>query len=784
MLPDLGDLPGWTVDGDHLRSPEGVAYAYVPGGWLLQGLSADEVLGACLARKTAPSAEWTRDIAAARPVRSVPVAPFLVSVYAHDTGRLPTEAELEWVLRNAGRASWVGTDSLLTTRNRTRLVGRLEAPFALEQLFDESQLSAEGSTRHPHTAWQDDDEEVLGLHAAIAGGSPVDAVRRDVRRLDRPAPAGPPPEVSGAALAAALSGTKAEQKAALRALDIVAHAPADDLLPALTALLSGLASQKPRDLAARLRLLGDVLVGPGATCLTDDPWRSARSELAAALSPLLSDACRWLQHSSAAVRAAATLPLSSCPAAVAPLTACLADRDRRVSGGALLALARLAPDTLPQQDGEGVAAFAEAVAGRGDSERLLDAVVGGCLDGLAWFDGDAATAVTASLQGLAGPERAAVAERLVDLCPHEPFTAGCQRHHRAVVQFAFPVPPEGGFFRPGALDPGQLRLMERYARPPLSRFASIAGAPASELGRAVVAGTAEGPLARPVAVDGGRLPLFSAIAESWTRSGGTPAHEERVRAWVGELSATALFDLSYLVWRTAYGDLWRPPVGARHPWLPYPDGPWPWTGHHLPLAIRGSAGRTALRERLAPTVSEALHGSRQGDVLELASWVACYDAGDPVPGALRDRFDPFRLAPFAQHGGHLRGLLDALGAGWVEERLCAWSRLHAEVFLAGETPVREQVPAHFSHRLYLLAEPSWSASTVAHLVIGNLLPPRAPGMYWGHRGLYGWFAEQPAFGPHLAAIPRSVHELFENGELRAEPSADVARAGIEALLRV
>ena len=90
--------------------------------------------------------------------------------------RMPSEAELEWAFREAGTTRWAGVpgDTVVTAGTRWDLLGKLRSGFGLRGFVDKQNLSADAWSadepkrvaRSAHTYWQDDDAEMLGLHAA------------------------------------------------------------------------------------------------------------------------------------------------------------------------------------------------------------------------------------------------------------------------------------------------------------------------------------------------------------------------------------------------------------------------------------------------------------------------------------------------------------------------------------------------------------------------------------------------------------------------------------------
>jgi len=136
---------GWRVEGEQLvHAASGVAFAFIPGGWLRMGFSADDLFYACLGRKRppyGPNSDWPGQVVGSRPAHIVAVAPFLIAIARHPMGtpalaegfRHPSEAELEWVFRRGMQDRWVcvPADEPFLPKTRDHLVANPRPPFGL-----------------------------------------------------------------------------------------------------------------------------------------------------------------------------------------------------------------------------------------------------------------------------------------------------------------------------------------------------------------------------------------------------------------------------------------------------------------------------------------------------------------------------------------------------------------------------------------------------------------------------------------------------------------------------
>lgn len=216
--------------GSLFHAELGLLFVVIPGGWLRKGFSADDLFALASARTDPTYNPWNQAVDNAGPVSLHAIPPFLLAVdglppqsvddAAHnieatkayhaavrgaassaegnledteppmmlvdpktidelipDGFRLPNEAELEWAFRECGTTRWVGVpaDLRLTAENRWDIIGALKSGLGLRGFIDVENITADSwdanhadvrVARTAHTCWQDDDGEMIGLHAA------------------------------------------------------------------------------------------------------------------------------------------------------------------------------------------------------------------------------------------------------------------------------------------------------------------------------------------------------------------------------------------------------------------------------------------------------------------------------------------------------------------------------------------------------------------------------------------------------------------------------------------
>ncbi|MEZ4401217.1 MAG: hypothetical protein R3B06_14420 [Kofleriaceae bacterium] len=297
--------------------------------------------------------------------------------------RLPSEAELEWALREGGTTRWIGVapDVVVTPANRRAvLLGELANGFGLVGLRDLQNLCADGAVdydvasptdqdargadlpdriaRWAHTYWQDDDAELLGVHAGSRARP--DEYGDSILRLacdlpDAAAPAGDPPAplAEHAATLAALAGDARAVGDALAALGYLVRGRGDDVVATVVDVLARLAEVDAPTRAALLVWLADAQTGGHRDQTVAEPERRRRHRLRedrAAIRDAVAAAgatiAGFLDDDAPGVRSAAALALTFCVDADADAKAALADRlgregDVGVQAALVLALLRL-----------------------------------------------------------------------------------------------------------------------------------------------------------------------------------------------------------------------------------------------------------------------------------------------------------------------------------------------------------------------------------------------------------------------------------------------------------
>lgn len=253
VLPE-GFRPGRVAVARHgigelVHAPTGASFLLIPGGWLRMGLSVDDVWHALRARSDGTSLgvwkrSWAEELRRATPAHVVAIRAFLAAAEADGEvldaiagARLPAEAELEWIAREGQTTRWMGIAPgvVVTAKTRGELLFDLENGFGVERLVHEENACADswhqgyagapadgrawgdGRTvkRMGHASWQDDDEELIALHAAWRFQG---AKRVGLRRAIVDLPGAPPPEPPGIPEAdhddtlAALRGTDARAR--------------------------------------------------------------------------------------------------------------------------------------------------------------------------------------------------------------------------------------------------------------------------------------------------------------------------------------------------------------------------------------------------------------------------------------------------------------------------------------------------------------------------------------------------------------------------------------------
>lgn len=594
------------------------AFVVVPGGWLRMGASVDDLYAAARARDDgAPEPTAGGPAVAARPTRWVRMRPYLLAraglapenddapisdggakseayrdaveaqrrreagddadepapsdaeppmrlVTPDEVGglipegfRLPSEAELEWALREGGTTRWIGVagDVEVTAASRRAvLLGPLNNGFGLFGLRDLQNLCADGAVnydddspidqtavatdrpqriaRWAHTYWQDDDHELFGRHAA--NRAVPDEYGESIARLaiDVPGAVGPegepPPLAEHAAALAALTGADARAQADARsALAYLTQGSGADAGPTVTAVIDALSSLAPPLRAPLLVWLADVQVAGHRRCTVERPERARRATLAADRASVRSAVAAgamtiaaFLDDDAPDVRSAAALALTFAVDAPAEAKAALAARLTRehevgVQAALVLALIRLGSGfRAPAPDPVIRAAFAIATAFDGPA-NVDDLVTAAAtlppVPHLAYASGDL-HAIAIGLLLKQPPE--VQAEAAVSIADRAVAEADL-RLARAVLQMAFGPPPEA----PSLTLPEDLPSAQRQVMTKLLGFEQLPwrdyGLPPTAAGRRRALGHDEpGPTDRFVADGDAEVPLWLVLGRA------------------------------------------------------------------------------------------------------------------------------------------------------------------------------------------------------------------------------------------------------------------------------
>lgn len=689
IVSTLGE--GWRVDGAWLvHEASGTELIPIPGGTCRVGIGIGDALALARARrKPAIDPEWEPTVVSSRPSRVVSIAPFLL---ARQPGpveapfRLPEEAELEWALRTAGREQgrFVGVPATppLTPKNRRTALTALRSPLGLEEVFDRVQLAlaADGTTvgRECHTQWQDDDRELLGLHAG-ARVLVTEGARRAVLPLAKDGGSGRAgdDETAAAAELVALLAEKKTAKVARAALSLLSLRPGADLAPLVEPLLSHAEAAAPKEAAADLAWLGAAAHGTAVMAA-----RATVPAVAEVLERHVERLVAFLEHEAAAVRAAATLPLAACGAgraAEALRARAGEEKHAGVRGSIAIAGALLhtdfgaeRPSVKPTKKLAPVLALAEVLADEAEVEALLEHVDAKKISGLAWFGGDVAGAVLAGIIRAADGQRDTVAESLL---------ASGHPEEAAAVAFG-DRPMNGPMRRREELTAVQRRLLEAGS------VGAVAGVPSREAREWFLGERSEPVFDTPVALSGRTLPLLLALCEIAHQTTEREAHRRRVDALLAPLALDDVLAVDALS-QSDWTSLRYMPPGGQPVW-PYAYPPY----LHDRIAAATADERRALASRLEPEVVAALTASALDGKLPsshpawepLGTLAACFDADVRPSEALLAAVKGLPLAHLPERLVVFLGGAEAALDESVDRALTV-----ARAFVAGETRERAHV---------------------------------------------------------------------------------------------
>ena len=801
----LGD--GWRIEGAHLRhEASGAAFAYVPGGWLRMGFSLDDIYDACRARRRRPFGEdsdWPGEIAAARPPRMVKVMPFVIAVERHpldeDTFkadfRHPSEAELEWVFRRAGRDRWVGVpgDKAFRANTRQKLVGDIDPPFGIaleydadhEYCADDWHGNYEGapSTSAPwgdgnevyrmlHSNWQDDDEEMISIHAAyrMGPGSPTKRWRPCMalakHRHDRAGKDAPDAIEASQLMAALASDDKADRKAAGWALELVVDAPAADVAAPLAHIIANLPADS-RSLRESLSWLGAVTMGRAPH--KADRQATLRASLRETLpKPDRSKAWRQLEalleHDDKKVRAAAVPVITAACMAAGKGTALVKrlsnESDKMVAAAIVIGLALLgeaAPDTGDKKFERALAkvrVLSDGLRGLADPMAIAAAMDVRGLAQLPWFGGELYDLGWDLLRARPRDERERMALALEDDV-HLAFSLVFSRVPRGRLKDDTARVHRLRKSRLDELSPAQVTVLERSGAGSGSGYMTNFGLADSELGFAIMFGRSEAMWAKPIKTATGELPAYFALTDLHAQSVVDGIDVETYQARVLErLSDWTLHDILRLGAETDQAPELRTFQGPMHDersglrvW-PFED-----QSEQINLIKRMSKRKRAAYRR---THLERLR-SHQGplsDVAEQTAWrhllhlASCLDPGEAFPADVLPDMMPDDFGAFHNLGGHHP--ID-MPEPHFDHWLCTHLQPHIERAIAG----KKQLAAYGYIWLGDIVAPSWSAASVLTILAYQMSDG-------GFSPVYTRLQEEPTLAEHRASIPEMVHD--KNGD--------------------
>ena len=612
--------------------------------------------------------------------------------------RLPTEAELEWAFREGGTTRWIGVapDHRITAETRGAvLCGDLTNGFGLLGFRDVQNPCADGAgwydgdsptdqrarnadadgriARWGHTYWQDDDAEMMGMHAAARSAPDEygDTILRLAADLPLAADVAEPPEplAEHDRTLAALTGddTRARNDA-LVALGHLASGRGHDAAATVAAVIDVIPALAPPLRARMLRWLADVQVAGHFDETVREPERlrpaafADRADSRAAIAAAAPAIARQLADDDPDVRSAAALALAFCPAAVvvAPaLLGRLAVEDvAGVRAGILLALARLGAPLPAGRGGDPVSAAAIAIGtafdGAPDLDGLIEATELGHTPHLAhgrgWL-GNIAIGMIERLEDAGVQHRAALAIARRAERDDEPRLAS------TALRFAFGEATGGRPLRGDELSAGQRATIDailELSDPGLAWHAH--GLPATPTGRRrLLARSSGGPSDQLVRYDGHERTLAYALRDlQWRAAEGDAAASAARDALLATLSPVAW--LGVFLDRGVHG--LDQAIRGRAGWAEALPDAW----ELLPLIAAANEDRLAARAMVDQLVGNA---DRPRGHLELVRAVIATRApSEPIAPALLAELDDAEL-------GNAADVLACFPRADVEARLLA-----------------------------------------------------------------------------------------------------------------
>jgi hypothetical protein len=486
---------------------------------------------------------------------------------------------------------------MLTAQNRQKLLEKLEPPFGLGQLVSRHHLVAdawhdtlsgaptsaepwgEGAqvVRHVHVDWQDDDEELICLHAAYREQRPSrdGGLRWLVMGLDGILPwtptESPPPETEADTILIALaSGKKIDLKAARSALALLATAPGPDLVPLVEAIIADLPTTK-KDLLWRLEWLGELAFGPDAEVITGE-LNADGEQLRELLRARLAIFVPFLTHDEVEIRSAAAMILAVADPKNLEIRDTLArqfdiETDGGVAASILLSwqlleaprIVEVPRDTPAAEHLSLIAPIIHGMLGHIDPDGLLRAIEVGVLPGMSWFEGDLAYPAIQIMGQLPTTQRCDLALRIIEIGKR---LRGMDYHYlsdlAAGLMFTSYLDVSRGdtaktylryrLLRRRELGKDQRRFIEecrdRYQDLPVRwhRYRI----PASTRGQAILLGDDSDPFAEQVMLDSEQMTLFDALLQinAETIAFGRKDQLDRVRRLLSKRPRTDLSTLA------------------------------------------------------------------------------------------------------------------------------------------------------------------------------------------------------------------------------------------------
>jgi len=303
----------WQMEGEQLlHTPSDKRFAFIPGGWMTQGLSPKKLYELCTKRKNFDfeDSSWLEETVKMRPAKQVWVYPFLISLEYEKREinaqspfgfSLPSESELEWVFSNGGQTSFVAEN---IQKGKKKKAFAFAEPFGIKNLEAvEAQClddwhstlhdkpadslpwgTGRGVAKDVHISWQDEEEEIIAWHVAYRADCSGSRDHFDVVRLDELfAEKEKEPETESDDFIGEIlkNGKAKDKKALIGMLDLLSYTPAEDTPAILEAILSNLETDpklKPKLLKGTTKIVCGALTEE--RIMKNSPFSPARELLA------------------------------------------------------------------------------------------------------------------------------------------------------------------------------------------------------------------------------------------------------------------------------------------------------------------------------------------------------------------------------------------------------------------------------------------------------------------------------------------------------------------------